>query len=447
MVLCQLCIAALLLCSRPSWGLSAVKAVTVSPRGWHAAADAAWTRATTAALSSNQQRQRFRERGPGSVNGLPAAAITASDAAYTAEQDPAQLRPSGSPGDAQLRLSESSGDAARKQARIARLPALPLLLLIIAAAFSAGYAVGRGRHVRVPTEVRELAAAEVAAQQLASQAAQHAAELQHTFSAPGLRPAAGATDGDDASAAANLTASDPCEQHADNASMLGGTLPQQEEMDGGGPVASASGDRSGDRQSGDHASAAALAAADGVPRTASASVWLPHPVSGLVSLTDVVPACESSLDRPGSGCSTSGSIGLAAAHTTVAPSPSNHQAADPARQAEQSAEHAQQSEQSAHVRAEQDHPDVSRSQLTAESIVLREGTHDSASRASAAVGMHDSHAEQALSAPMRHLRSEQGAVGVNADADQLSRASGATEQVILGARSTELASMVLASDG
>ena len=417
MVLCQLYIAALLLYSRPSWGLSAVKAVTASPRGWHAAADAAWTRASTAALSSNQQRQRFRERGPTLVGGLSDAAVTAADeAAHAAEPAPAQPRPSKSP-----------GAAAPKQSYGGRLPALPLLLLIVAAAFSAGYAVGRGQQARALAELRELASAELAAQQLASQAAQHVAKLQHTASAPVLEPAAGVPNGVGSSAGTDVTGADAGGQHADNASMLGVLLPEQEILAVGGHGATVCDDRSGDSQSGNHA--AAPDAISGLSRSASAPHRLPHPVSGLVSLTDVVPGCESCLDRPGSGVSTSGSIGFPAAQTTVTALSSVLQAGE--QQTEHSAEHAQQTEQPAQMQAEQDRPAMHRSEMTPASVVLRDGNHALAPRASA-VEPPGSHPDQALSAPMRHLRSEQIAVDAIASADELARASSATEQVPFG---------------
>jgi len=417
-VVCHLCLTALLLWSQPTWGLPAVKAVTRSPRGWHAAADAAWTRATTAAVSSNQQRERFRERGPNLVGSLPAATATVpDDAAHTPEPAPAQLRPSHTP-----------GDAAPQQTNVARLPASPLLLLIIAAAFSAGYAVGRGQQARALAELRQLAAAEVAAKLLASQAAQQAAKLQHTASAP----VASAHDAVKASAAADVSVSDACEQHADNASMLGGTAPQQGHTAAGGHEATADGDgRRNLQPPGNHASAGGLDAVDGLSRSASASHRLPHPVSGLVSLTDMMPGCDNSLDRPGSGISTSGSVGFPAAHVTVEAVSSNHQAGELAQQAEESAEHAQQTEQIAQMQVQQDRPEEPRSHVTAASVVLRDRNHGSASGASGSAGeTPDSHPDQALSAPLRHLRSGQSAVDAMAGVDELARASCATEQVI-----------------
>jgi len=429
-VVCHLCISALLLWSQPSWGLPA--AVTRSPRGWHAAADAAWNRATTATLSSNQQRERSRERGPSLVGSLPAATGTVpDDEADTAEPAPAQRRP-----------ADSSGNAAPQQAHVARLPASPLLLLIIAAAFSAGYAVGRGQQARALAELRELAAAEMAAQQLASQAAQQAAKLQHTASAPVVGPAPGAPQAVDGSVAADVSAPAACEQQADNAAMLGGTVSQQGQMPGGGQEAAAYDHRRRDSQSGERASAAGLDAVSGLSRSASASQRLPHPISGLVSLTDMVPGCESSLDRPGSGISMSGSVGLPAAHAAVAALPIDHEPDNFARQAEQSAEHAQQTEQSAQMHAEHDRADVSRSQITAASVVLRNDNYSSASRASAsALATPDSHPDQALSAPMRHLRSGQSTADAIAGADELATAGCATEQVLCFAIALTCSSM------
>ena len=390
--------------------------MTVSPRGWHAAADSAWAPASAAAVTSQHQRPRFRERGPSLTGGSAAAGAAASEAPSTA-----------TPALAHVQASYSQDAEAAKTALAGRLPAAPLLLLIIAAAFSAGYAVGGRREARSLAELRELTAAELAAQQLASQAAQHAAQLQHAASAPVLRPAPGAHERVQPSAAADDSADDACGQHGGKSALLGNNRLKQGAVSGGGHDASADEDQDGERHLGDGerhlgdaAYVAALHAVSASSQGASSARGLPHPVSGLISLAEAAPGCENSLDTQESSGSVSGSVGFSVKTDTATALHPDHDMGELSVRTDRSAE----------MRTEADCPDIPTQQSAAASAVLRDGQNDVAPSASdSAAQLRDSVEQQALSAPMRHLRRGQNTAEAFATADEHATAGGATEQV------------------
>ena len=332
---CLLCTSVFLLGLQPSRGLPAVALpVTSNPRGWQAAADAARTSAALAVQSVKHQRPRIHERESSLVKTASTCAVAHDAAARAAATSPGEP-----PSVQRLRAGRDN------QTFLAGLTAVPLLLLVIAAAFSAGYAVGRGRQSRTPSELRELEAAKYAVQQLAQPAARCASTSHGSVSAARLGPAphlarspdavtvaeheehgsASASTpnaGANAPAAADAAAGDGNQQDSRNMSLLDRAFSEASAYVDHRP-ASALGDTQNTKALSDgQPIGSSIPDCEAAPsRSASSSAMLPHPVSGLVFLSHAVSGCSDSLETPASNSSRAGIDDVLAADATSVVSP------------------------------------------------------------------------------------------------------------------------------
>ena len=421
---CLLGTLVLLLCSQQSRGLPADGLpVTGNPRGWQAAADAARTSVALTAQSVQHQRARMHERA--SVLAGKASVLTGKAVAKSAADVATAHAAKASPMEPPSVRSPSVG--CDNQSLTARLPAAPLLLLIIAAAFSAGYAAGRGGQVRGLPELRELATAEMAALQPASPAAQCAVCSAHgSVSAAQLRPAANepagaegvSRSGHDQHGSASAFALSP-----DAGAPLGAgasardiytrdssdaSVPRSEPPEASSDVdqsrAAATGQKQGSEAlSSGRPAASSSRSCDVEPsRSASSGAQLPHPVSGLVFLSQAVSGCSDSLGRPSTG-SNAGIDDVLAADATSAGPPLGCEDVGP------SQEHTQ---QLAHT-----------TQAECQRRTINSLVEESPLVARAAAEPPDDPGK-VLSRTMRHSAAD----GL-ADTENLAKAGGATEQV------------------
>ena len=418
-----LCTWVLLLSAQPTHGLPAVGLpATGNPRGWQAAAAAARTTVALTAETMQHQRPRIHEKAS-SLTGKLSAVVQAD--AVTAQA--AQSSPGKPP-------SVQSQDARRDNKSLtAPLPAAPLLLLMMAAAFSAGYAVGRGRANHALGEVRDLAAAKVAAQGLgstaaaavsasavqgsisaapsspvpepvpagAARAARRVAEEQHSTIASALNPAT------DTSVAADATARERQEEDSRTASLLCSGSEASSDVQQGFARSTGEGRSREALSNGQRAAPSTVDCGSGPLRSASSCAMLPHPVSGLVFLSHAVSGCSDSLERPSSSGSRAGIDDVLAADATSAASPLSHNNSPLCQ------EHGA---QLACTGAEQQ-------------PVFARTSNDEASGAVSTVTEPPDHPEQTLSWTMRQPRSVHRPADACADSADLARAGGATEQV------------------